>query len=246
MSKDDRNNSRTYRELAESIRTLLDRQGFISKDTRHSLRLIYDTLLDMRTSFVKRTKISRRGIGRENVQTIPCVKLELADTNICPCAAPTGCFWLKSTKPIPKSIMIHAVSNSNAGFKADYVEWSQFKTKLYSRSNRDHTRYFTILDTGEGPYLYLYNDMFLENVSITGLWESPNHAAYFTTCDEETKRQEFLRCNPLDTPLYMDGDMVDIVFKMAYDFLVRSNPASAIDIKNDSLDTSGQVRNNTV
>lgn len=240
------NHTRTYRDLAESIRTLLDRQGFPSKDSRHSLRLIYDTLLDMRTSFVKRTKVARQGIGQENVQTISCVKLEEADTNICPCRPPTGCTWLKSTQPIPKSIFITSVTNTNAGFKADYVEWSQFKNKMYSRGNKEYTRFFTILDTGEGPYLYLYNDQFIKSVSLTGIWESPNHAAYFTSCDEETKTQEYLRCNPLDTPLYMDGDVVDVVFRMTYDFLVRSTPQSVIDIKNDSLDNAGQVMNDTV
>lgn len=240
-----RNHSRTYRELADSIRSLLDRTGFVTKDTRHSLHLIYDVILDMRTSFVKRTKVARKGIGQENVQTLSCLSLEEADANICPCRPPAGCTWLKSTCPIPKSISISSVTNSNAGFKADYVEWSQFKTKLYSRSKKPYTRYFTILDTGEGPYIYLYNDMFLENVTITGLWESPNHAAYFTTCDE-TETQTFLRCNPLDTPLYMDGDIVDVVFKMTYDFFARSAGVSTVDIKNDSQDNAGQVQNPTV
>ncbi|MCB1710977.1 MAG: hypothetical protein KDH96_00410 [Candidatus Riesia sp.] len=234
------NRIRTYRDLTVQIKGLLDRQGAPSTSSRFSEYLIYDTILDERTSYLKRTKVQRQGIGQQNIQTIACVKLEDADTNISPGQPPSGCRWLKSVKPIPKVINLTSVTNSNANFKADYVEWSQYKTKLYSRSNTKETRYYTFLDTGEGSYLYLYNDDFLENVSLTGLWENPNHAAYYTDCDE-TDRQKFLRCNPFETPLYMDGDIVDVVFKMTFDFLVRSTPASGVDIDADSLENSGGV-----
>jgi hypothetical protein len=245
---ENRNHYKTFRELCEAVRTVMDSQGFPSKDTKFSLRLVYDAILDSRTSFLKRTKTLRRGVGQENVQTISCVKLEEADRNVCPCQPPTGCTWLKSTKPIPKSLILSnmSVTNSNANFKADFVEWTKFKNKLYSRGRKEYTRYFTILETGDGPYLYLYNDLFLESVSLTGLWEDPNHAAYFTSCGEETKRQEFLRCNPLDTPLYMDRDTTDVVFKMTYDSLIRTVQGSILEIKNDSLDTSGRPINETV
>ena len=185
------NYRRTYRDLCYDLKSGLDRQGFPSSSSRFSEKQIYDSLLDSRTTFLKRTKIARRGIGQENVQTISCVKLEEADTNICPCNPPTGCKWLKSVKPIPKSIMLFGVTNTNASFQADFAEWTKFKNKLYARSNKEYTRYFTILETGEGPYLYLYNDDFLDSVSITGLWENPNHAAVYNTCGEETETQTF-------------------------------------------------------
>lgn len=242
------NYRRTFRELISSIKTPLDRQGFPSKDDRFSEKQIYDTILDMRTSFIKRTKTQWRGIGHENVQTIPCIKMEELDTatSVCPCAAPSGCKWLRSTKPIPKSIEIFSITNVNANFQADFVEWSQFKNKIYSRSNRPYKRYFTILDTGDGPYLYLYNEDFMDTVSANGLWENPNHAAVYTGCAEETERQKFLRCNPLDTPLYMDGDITDVVYKMTMSFLGGTTAASKVDIKSDSLDNAGGVENPTV
>lgn len=242
---EENNHSRTYRELAESIRTSLDRQGFPTKDNPFPIHLIYDKLLTARTTYIKRTKVSRQGIGVENVQTIPCVEMEEADTNICPCRVPTGCTWLKSTKPIPKSIFLNSVTNSNAAFKADYVEWAQFKNKMTSRGTKESSRFFTILDTGEGPYLYLYNDIFLKNVTLSGLWESPNAAATFNSCEEETKRQAFLRCNPLDTPLYMDGDIAAIVEDIVLKKLITIYQASIPDIVNNSLaDPAGL--NNTV
>lgn len=230
------NHKTTYRKLVERIRTALVAKGFISKDSRHVIQLIYDTILDERVSYLKRHKISRQGIGQQNVQTISCVKLEEADQNICPCRPPSGFMWLKSTITVPKIINLTSVTNSNAGFKADYVEWSQFKTKLYSRANKPYTRYYTFLDTGDGSYLYIYNDDFLQNVSLTGLWENPNHAAYFTSCKKETKNQTFLRCNPLETPLYMDGEITDIVYKMTYEFFAGTNKLQTPDINNNSMD----------
>lgn len=102
------------------------------------------------------------------------------------------------------------------------------------------------MDTGEGPFIYLYNDQLLESLSLTGLWEDPNHAAYYTSCKKETDRQAFLRCNPLDTPLYMDRDIVDIVFKMTYDFFSRTGNPAELDIKGDSMLNYGQIQNPTV
>lgn len=239
------NISKTYRELIHRIRTLLDKQGFPSRSIRFPLSIIYNTVLEMRTSFLKRTKVSRQGIGVENIQTIACVELENTDENICSCNPPSGCTWSKSIKPIPKSIALMSVTNTNANFKAEFVEWSKFKSKMKSRSAKKDSRYFTILDTGEGPYLYLYNDIFLEKVSIMGLWENPNDAIIYS-CGKETKFQKKLRCSPFDTPLYMDGDMIDVVFKMTIDFLSRTTSLARLDKKNDSLDNTSEFENPTV
>lgn len=227
----------TYRALAQRIKKNLDGDGFPSKDSRFTIHEIYDTILDMRTSYLKRTQVARQGIGQQNIQTIGCVELVEVETGICPCDAPTGCFWLRSKNPIPKFISLFTVTSTNAAFKADPVEWAYFRHKQFSRGNDENSRYFTWLDTGEGSYLYLYNDEFLEKVSLNGLWEDPNHAAWYGDCPESEKAA-FLRCNPLETPLYMDGDIVDIIFKMTVDFLLRNTQIHQVskDRENNSVD----------
>ena len=193
---------------------------------------------------MKRNKVMRAGHGKQNVQTIACIELEEADRNVSPGNPPTGCIWLKSKKPLPRIITTTSLTSTNAALKADYVEWGQYRHKLYSRSFKPYMRYYTFLDSGDGSFLYIYNDEFLSQVSMSGVFENPNHAAIFY-CGEENQKQKFLRCSPFDTPLYMDRDMTDVIYKMTFDFLARTTQGSTIDVKSDNIDNATGIHNTT-
>ena len=238
---------RTYRHLVESIRTSLDREGYPSDDTRFSAYAIFDKLLTTRAKLIREYLRARIPVGRQNLQTIPCIPLMEADKNVCPCQPPSGCTWLKSKKTIPKSIRLSSVANTNAQFSAEYVEWTQFKNKINSRSFRKEDRYYTFLDTGDGSFLYLYNEDFLKNVSLTGLFEDPNESATHQGCEEDkNKEKHYLLCNPLDTPTYIDSALEDSVLEAALAYFAQTTGASQSDTANDDTDNAGGVQNNTV
>ena len=136
-----------------------------------------------------------------------------------------------------------SVTNSAADFTAEYVEWAQFKNKLKSRNFDKKKRYYTFLDTGDGSYLYLYNDKKLKNVAATGIVEDPHHAATYEGCGKLSKEQLHLTCNPLDTPTYMDGQVADIVCQMTFDYFAKTIAVSQPDIHNDNIDNTGGLVN---
>lgn len=151
--------------------------------------------------------------------------------------------WLKSKLTVPKIISLISVTNSAADFSAEYVEWGQFRNKLNSRNFDKKKRYYTFLDTGQGSHLYLYNDKGIKNVTINGIFENPNEAATYEGCGKLSKEQQHLLCNPLDTPVYTDGQITDVMCKMTFDYFAKTIPVSQPDIHNDNLDNSGGLIN---
>lgn len=194
---------------------------------------------------ITRTKLQRQGIGKQCIQTIPCIPLVPVDQEMCPCNPPKGCKWLRSKEPIPKIISLVAVNNSAADFNAEFVEWAQFKNKVNSRSYDKKDRYYTFLDVGTGSHLYLYNEDFLENVAITGIFEDPTEAAVYVGCATLTKEQKEILCNPLDANLYTDANLIDTICKMTFQYFAQTTQASTVDIHNDNQENAGGVVNPT-
>ena len=167
------------------------------------------------------------------------------DQEMCPCNPPKGCKWLRSKDPIPKIISLTSVSNSAADFTANFVEWAQFKNKIEGRTYSKDDRYYTFLDVGTGSHLYLYNEDFLENVAITGIFEDPTEAVAYEGCAKLTKEQQKAICNPLDVNLYTDSNLVDIMCKMVFQYFAGTTQASTVDIHNDNAENAGGVVNPT-
>jgi len=230
----------TYRSLANDIQMSFDADGSPHRGSRFPISQIVAKLLTSRSSVYRRSKEARQGISEQCIQTIPCIPLEKADKEICPCAPPSGCIWLRSKDPIPKAIFLNTVSNSSANFTAQFVDWTQFDLKLSGRSFKKGDKYYTFLDSGNGSYLYLYNTKKLKNIAITGVFEDPVDAITFEGCETMTKKQKEIMCSPFDAPLYMDGRITDIVCALVTDFFAKKLQLGQPDlVNNDREDRSG-------
>jgi len=224
----------------------LSRSGTPSISSRYTAYQIFDKLLSTRAAFIKRSKQARKGIGQQCVQTIPCIELIPVDKDMCPCNPPKGCKWLRSKDPLPKVISLISVTNSAADFNAEFVEWSQFKNKISGRSYDDSERFYTFLDVGTGSYLYLYNEDFLENIAVTGVFEDPTEALTFAGCSKLTKDQETALCNPLDVNVYTDIDLMDTICKATYQYFAATlGPASADEFNDNQENAKGVVNPTT-
>lgn len=232
--------SRTYRSLASSIQMAFDIDGNPSRSTHLPLGKIIDELLMKRAEVMTRSKVARKGVKAQCIQTIPCIKLKKADKEMCPCNPPSGCTWLMSTEAIPKAIFLNTISNSSANFTAEFVDWTLFDLKMNSPSFDSDDKYYTFLDTGNGAYLYLYNSKRLKNVAMTGVFEDPKDAITFTGCATLSESQKDILCSPFDTPLYMDMETTSVVCSLVLDKFARELGVARPDIyQNDRLDSSG-------
>jgi len=150
-----------------------------------------------------------RYITEHTVQILPCVEVVLVDRNECPCAPESGCMWLKTKVKIPRPIRIISVNDIIAQDSFSFLKWDRFKYIKHSRVNSlKKRRYYTMRDSGEGTFLYVYNDDFLESISISAIFEDPMDAAAYPKCG---KRDIEAVCNPMDVDLYLDGKSRDTV-----------------------------------
>lgn len=180
-------------------------------------------------------------IGRQDVQTIPCVDLEEAKAEACPCPPPSGMRWLKSKKPLPRFIKLVSITNTLGDINMNYVEWTKIKYKVNSRVKSSRkAKYYTIRDTGEGSFLYILNDDFLKLVSVSGIYESPYDVLSFEGCGE--KQLEVI-CNPWDTPFYASSSTIDNICKLAWQVLPTVRNSAPTDPLNNEIDDTAGATN---
>lgn len=220
MSKYSEIENFTIRKAVEAfLHYVADSQGYVVDDTAYSKKAVKDHLLNSRMTVTKQ-KLNDTGFHPSEmmVQTLPCVELVEADRNECPCQPASGFYWLRTVEPIPEMIRTTSVTTTLAkGHEDDetfqFVKWDRFKNLMTSRiKSLRRKRYYTIRDTSAGPYLYIYNDRFLENAAISAIFAEPAHAAAFPKCGEVNLDA---LCNPLDVDFYTDRDLIDMILKDA-------------------------------
>ena len=156
--------------------------------------------------------------------TIPCLELERVDAvKDCPCAPPSGCFFMKSVYPlpamnkgIPQAVTIIAPDcrNCNGENKEfTYVPWNDFQTKVNGRykSVREGL-YFTIKNLGKKQHLYVYtNSKYsdVKRVAVRLVPKDPLDLLYLPNCDPKPV------CDVLSVEFYIQPDLEAAVFGQA-------------------------------
>jgi hypothetical protein len=235
---------KTYKEIVQLWRHFpLDSSGHISDDIGMSDMAILNHLLDTRSEILSEIHSSGQQLGPQNFQTLSCVELEsVTKTHEMPCIPPSGCIWLRSSKPIPRFIKISSVSDIEGHENISFVEWTKAKIKFNSRhkGNRDK-KYYTIRDSGEGSYIYILNDDFLKVVSVSAVFEDPRLAREFPGCERDLTK---IICNPWDTPFKVDAGLRNKILKSAWQILPALRGSTISDTDNNSLDDTVKYRRN--
>ncbi len=231
----------TLRELIYGFKDFVaDATHRVSDDSGWSNRLIKHHFDVARAELIYQKRQRRpETITRHNEQTLPCVTLVVADMNECPCLPASGCLFLKSTHPIPTPVndFILSVTSVTAAKRYDYIKWSNFYNKINSRLAAERKgRYYTFKDTGDGVFLYIYNDEFMQAVSVTGIFEDPLDAKRFPRCGKEPKPI----CSPLDEEYVIDRDLIMPLYRSVLNTLAGfKRIAGADNLNNDQDDASG-------
>lgn len=214
----------------------VDQSGYVSDENPYSAKAIIRTLQEVRSGEV----IAALNIGREitefMVQTLPCVEVEEMDRNECPCAPASGCYWMKTKIAIPKYIRAISVTGIVANGdnpRFSFIKWDRFQYIPESRNlTMRNGMYWSIRDTNEGPYLYLYGNRFIETISISAIWEDPMEVAAFPSCGEVNMEAY---CNPLDVNFHTDAWLRDIIISKAWQKLLSVRQAAILDAQNDDM-----------
>lgn len=229
------NHNYTHRSLIEKFKhNAADQSGFITDDDTWSDEFLIREFLDLRTLLTKELISAGKTVSTHMMQTLGCVKVKEEDRSSCPCSVPSGCYWLRSEKPIPSFIKLSSVSSTIVHgdmIRFSPIFWDKLQYIPNSRSNfAKKSKYWTTRDTGEGTYLYLYGDRDLEEVQVTGIFENPMEVAMYPSCG---KVDEKALCFPLDVNFHTDRDMVPKIMELAYQKLISVRSSAKEDIKNN-------------
>lgn len=167
----------TLSHLISDIRDISN-SGSNSIDFRISDENITYWINQVRATLITQELDKRQPIMDEWIQTIPCVELEQVDSSEC-CDIETGCVLLKSKLPIPDTIdtsepntilSVHGLDQTQIHkgnrFRAKYKKFNRWTGKNRSWYLKD-------------SYLYIINDLLLEKVSISAIFEDPSELEAF-------------------------------------------------------------------
>lgn len=225
----------THRHQIEKIKHLLvDPTGYVPDENPWSDLYLVRNLQESRASVLKNALSRGAIVSEHNVQTLSCVEVTELDRNECPCAPASGCYWLRSDKPIPREIKITSVTGivaNNENPRFQYMKWERFQYIPKARYQSTRTAlYYTIRTTTDKEnHIYLYGNRFLSSIAISGIWEDPMLAAAYPKCGE---KQIEAYCNPFDVNFYTDLNYIDQIVQMSVQKL-QPRSTTTPDPRND-------------
>jgi hypothetical protein len=234
-------------EIISRIQALYSK-GAASDDSRLSARHVYSKIKTARSFLLKREldrRKSAQSISEWNIQTIPCVSMELVPPHECPCAPPVGCKILRSECPIPKPIQ----SNITGPYLTDVTSldgstvftattWSRKKYRNADKYTSNRPDYFL-----RDEFLYITVNTDLESIALSGIFEDPDEADNFIekcTCSEEKDFK--IDCQPhYDRFLKMDEYLVEPLIELTMKELLLLGQVPS-DETNNATDDRAQTK----
>ena len=168
-----------------------------------------------------------------NLQALECVELELAEQNECCEKIPSGCKWLKSKKPIPSTInnIITTVFNDRGDRYSRIVSESSKSFKRYDTLGTDENNFKYLI---KNNYLYVPDLNSPKWVKIEGLFY--DDSAVKSLCGDI--------CDLLDTEFPIDDRLLNNMYAIIYDKILKTYPYFVKDNINDSMIEDANTKKN--
>ncbi len=153
--------------------------GSLPNSMTISPELAYEWIVETRSKLIGQSLNNKDQINDSFIQYIPSVDLIQTDSSTC-CDVNSGCLLLKSVQKIPSTIdtfrdnwLVSVVTplgqniNKTNPIKQRYSKFNKFTKNIKQWFIKD-------------DYLYIINDILLDKVSVSGLFEFPEDVARFT------------------------------------------------------------------
>ena len=140
---------------------------------------------ETRSMLISQSIQKRNDMNDAWLQQITCMDLIEADKSEC-CEITTNCKILRTTLKIPATVdsvfdnsIVRVETNNGTiiskttAFESKYNNYSKFS------SNKPKWYY-------KNDYLYIINEEFVDQINVTGVFESPEDLAAFTSCNGST------------------------------------------------------------
>lgn len=224
-------------EIIQRVQSLYSK-GIQSDDSRLSSRHIYNKLISLRSRLISQKVNKRQKISQWSYQTLPCIGLEKAPKNECPCIPPIGCEILKSKYPLPKSVTSidkHIIQSVTSLDGSEVYNETFFEIEKYSKGNKytkNNISYYI-----RNGYLYVTGTIGLEVITLTGIFEDPTEVInYKSYCEDDCEE-----CceSVLDQDFPIDGDLIDVLVELSVKELIEVFSQMREDRNNNAGGDSG-------
>jgi len=217
----------TIREIINGFRVPIDK-GFPTDDSGFSNAYIYH-LMKICRGVLLYEKLKDPDYNYSlNLQTLECVELELADTNECCEKLPSGCKWLKSKHKIPNTI--------NNIITTVYNDRGDTYSRIVFESSKSFRRYNNLgITENHFKFLIKNNHLFVPDLN-SPQWVKVQALFYD---DYEVKNICGEVCNFLDTEFPIDERLLDKMYSMMADKILKTYLYFSRDTINNALNDDG-------
>lgn len=192
----------TLDEIAYNLLTLV-RGGRSSNDENISLDQIKFNIKHYRAVFIRRDFARNGVITRHLEQDLGCLELVRVDASKC-CNLPTTCPVYRTKRKLPRTVRFNfreaiTYTGDVTGLgRIPMVEPYEIQFIPYDKFTANKPKTYMIED-----YLYLYNPHGQDTINVRGIFEDPEEAAKFDSCDGP--------CYDDTQPFPMPADMVSLI-----------------------------------
>ena len=203
----------TQRELIYAVKSIL-RGGLITDDDKISDRLVAFLIDGARAILLRQQFNKGQSISENSIQHVKCVGLESVDTSYDP-EFNLDCKVFRTIKELPKFIegknkdlITNIQASEFGGMSFEYVSYARLP---YAR----HTKFKRPLAVLYNNRIYLVDAPYIEQISISGVFEQPNDLSSFDDCENAS-------CFSWDMEYPMSSHLVDPCVKMVVEELTLS------------------------
>lgn len=218
----------TIREIISGIRVVIDK-GLPSDDSAFTNQYFYHLMKIYRGVLLNEKLKDPTYNFVLNMQTLECIELIATEKNECCEKLPSGCKWLKSKNKIPNTIndLIYKVYNDRGD---SYTRLASESSKSFKRYGFGETNDYKYLI--KNGYLYVPDLNSPKWVKMEALFY--DDAAVKSTCGDI--------CDLLDTEFPLDDRLLNNMYAMIYDKILKTYPYFVKDNINDTLSEDASTK----
>jgi len=220
----------TIREIISGIRVVIDK-GNPSDDSPFTNQYFYHLMKIYRGVLLNEKLKDPTYNYVLNLQTLECIELIATEKNECCEKLPSGCKWLKSKTKIPNTIndLIYKVYNDRGD---NYTRIASESSKSFKRYGFGQTNDYKYLI--KNGFLYVPDLNSPQWVKIEGLFY--DDAAVKSLCGDI--------CDLLDTEFPIDDRLLNNMYAMIYDKILKTYPYFVNDNINDTMSEDATAKKN--
>jgi hypothetical protein len=220
----------TIREIISGIRVVIDK-GNPSDDSPFTNQYFYHLMKIYRGVLLNEKLKDPTYNYVLNLQTLECIELIATEKNECCEKLPSGCKWLKSKTKIPNTIndLIYKVYNDRGDTYTRIASESSKSFKRYGFGQTNDYKYLI-----KNGFLYVPDLNSPQWVKIEGLFY--DDAAVKSLCGDI--------CDLLDTEFPIDDRLLNNMYAMIYDKILKTYPYFVNDNINDTMSEDASTKKN--